>query len=116
MSIYKVRTMERTMNLEKRLEIKNASKRRVQAMQFGDPVTNVCAGSSSPLRHVYFVEYIVDTYVNRYGIEHSNYIAKCTDKKGKFLNIDIEVIYPGHLDNARCEELFKPIWEMHYAT
>jgi hypothetical protein len=101
-------------NLEKRLEIKDAAKKRVSAMSFGEPCTNVCAGEAG--RHLYFFEYVIKSRKNRYGFTNNEYLAKCTNKEKKTCNIDIEVIYPGHLDDAKCKELFEPIWQAHYGS
>ena len=100
--------------MQERLEVKNAAKERMKSLSFGDPVTNVCAGESNPHRIGYFVEYVVKTRRNTFGIAHSDNIAKCTDKKGNFWFADIEVIFKGHLDYDKCKELFAPIWSAHY--
>lgn len=104
------------MNLQARLEIKNQAKERVKTMTFGEPVTNVCAGEGNPRRHSYFVEYVVGGYTNKAGIRHNDYLAKCTDRKGKFWKTDIEVIYAGHLDSEKCKELFEPVWKAYHGT
>lgn len=70
-------------------------------LQFGDPVTNVCAGESNPHRHGFFVR-------------RCNKLIEITDKRGSFWKTDHEVIFPGHLDIAKCEELFAPIWEKRF--
>lgn len=90
-------------------------KARIKEIQFGDPVTNICAGHPS-MRHCWFVEYKVKTYRSKFGISHNDYYARCTDKKGKFWDIGIEVIYPGHLDEEKCSELFRPVWEEKYGV
>ena len=79
------------------------SKIRVRDMCFGDPVTNICAGDKNPTRLGYFVEYK----------QRSN-LARCTDKKGKFWEIGIGVVYPGHLEISACKDLYAPVWEMQY--
>ncbi len=103
-------------NITDKLAILNASKERVRSIQFGEPVTNVCAGEGNPHKHSYFVGYVVKSHKNRFGLTHSDHLARCTDRKGKFWNTDIEVIYSGHLDSDKCTELFEPIWEAQYGT
>lgn len=70
-------------------------------MTFGDPVTNVCAGEQNPLRHAYFVR------------RKGQYI-ELTDRKGKFWDMDPEVIFPGHLDSDECARRWAPIWEKRF--
>ncbi len=97
-----------------KLECLKESKKRIRAMSLGDAVTNVCAGDTNPKRHAYFVELVTRSRKNRYGITHTECWARCTDKKGKFWNTDIKVIYPGHLSYEKSCEIFRPIWEMEY--
>ena len=97
-----------------RLEILNNSKLRMQALCFGDPVTNVCASERNPMFHCYFVEYVRKSQRNRYGITHTDHLAKCTDKKGSFWNIGIKVIHSGHLSKEGAKALFNPVWESEY--
>lgn len=97
-----------------RSELLEESKKRVGNMQFGEPVTNVCAGEGNPTRHSYFVSLDVKSRKNRFGITHRDYSARCTDKKGKFWNTDIKVIFPGHLSAERCAELFAPIHKVQF--
>ena len=78
-------------------EMLQQARKRVRAMEFGDPVTNICAGENNPLRLAYFVSFDGKQY------------AKCTDRKGKFWNTGIEVVYPKHLDFAECTRLFDPV-------
>lgn len=100
--------------LQARLDHLKDSKQRINALEFGDPVTNVCAGDGNPHRHAYFVEKKYQTRDNRWGVRHTDYYAKCTDRKGNFWNAGIEVLFPGHLDKNECSELWKPIHEMNY--
>ena len=73
----------------------------IDEVKFGDPITNVCAGDTNPHRHSYFVRRKKNT-------------IECTDKKGRFWETYSEVIFPGHLDYAKCQELFEPMWQMKY--
>jgi hypothetical protein len=100
--------------MKDRLDILNAAKARMKALEFGDPVTNVCAGENNPRKHAYFVQFVTKSSTNKWGIEHKEYHAKCTDKKGNFWNAGIETLYPGTLDEKTCNELFAPIWEAHH--
>lgn len=86
-----------------RAEMKKAAITRVRKIEFGEAVTNICAGLNNPLRHSYFVR-------------HNNNMrtAMCTDKKGAFWDIGIDVVYPGHLDADTCEALFAPVWQALY--
>jgi hypothetical protein len=72
-------------------------------LEFGAPVTNVCAGDINPRKRGYFVRRCKD------------YI-ECTDKKGKFWNVDPEVVFPGHLPDDECQRLFAPIWEKRFGN
>jgi len=91
-----------------------ASVARMQALQFGEPVTNICAGDKNPHLHAFFVAYVVDSYTNRYGVVHRSHYAKCTDKKGRSWKTQIDVIYPGHLDAETRAALFEPVWQATY--
>jgi len=102
-------------DLQARADIRSASKVRVKAMDFGEPVTNVCAGDGNPRRFSYFVEYNVKSH-KRGGIKHNEYYANCTDRKGNFWNADIDVIYSGHLDADKCKELFEPVWQSQFGS
>lgn len=95
--------------LSQRKQITDEAKKRVKAMTFGDPVTNICAGEGNPTRLGYFVDFVTKSHTNKYGVVHREYLAKCTDKKGKFWNACIDVIYPGHLGYDESMELFEPI-------
>lgn len=95
--------------MKSRSEILEESKKRVREINFGDPVTNICAGLENPRRHSLFVEYVVKTRNNLFGIPHSDYWAKCTDGKGSFWNTDIRVIFPGHLSYEKSTELYRPV-------
>lgn len=96
--------------------LRDASIVRMRALSLGDPVTNVCAGESNPGLHAFFVAYQVKSRKNKYGLTHKSHWAKCTDKKGKFWDTDIDVVYPGHLDAATRSELFAPVWEALYGN
>lgn len=87
---------------------------RMKSLKFGDPVTNVCAGDGNPELHAYFVEYTAHGRKNRFGIVQRDHWAKCTDRKGKFWNTSIKVIFPGHLDADTRKALFAPIWQAEY--
>ena len=101
-------------DLEAFARIRAEAKDRMATLQRGQPVTNVCAGETNPGRHCYFVEYVIKSYTNKYGIEHHDYWARCRDKKGKKWLTGIEVVFPGHLDYAECRKIFKPIWEAQF--
>ncbi len=81
--------------------IKVEARKRVAALIFGEPVTNICAGSGNPMRHCWFVQSKGD-------------FACCTDRKGKFFDIGIEVVYPGHLTADEREKLFAPVWTARF--
>ena len=95
--------------LSQRKNMMDEAKKRVKSINFGDPITNICAGDTNPTRLSYFVEFVTDSYRNKYGITHNNYYAKCTNGKGKFWNVGIEVIYPGHIDYKTASKMFMPI-------
>jgi hypothetical protein len=97
-----------------KLDILNEAKERMAKLSFGDPVTNVCAGELNPRRHAYFCEFVTKSRTNKWGIEHREYHARCTDKKGAFWNAGIETLFPGTLDQKTCDDLFKPIWQAHH--
>jgi hypothetical protein len=84
-----------------RKAIHDAAIKRVNKIEFGDPITNICAGENNPIRLGYFVK------SNRRNVTS-------TDKKGRFSDIGIEVIYPGHLDMDECKRLFHAVWESEY--
>ena len=90
-------------DIQKQKEIKKASIERMKSLNFGDPVTNICAGDGNPMRLTWFVRY-----------SRSSHTAECTDKKGRFDVIGADVIYPGHLPYEECQELFRPVWEAEY--
>lgn len=87
------------MNLQARLEISTHSKKRIAKLKFGDPVTNICAGEMG--LHSYFVR-------------QKNQLVECTDKKGKFWKVTMDVIYPGHLPMDEARMLFEPVWQANY--
>ncbi len=88
-------------NIQGRLGLSKESKKRIKLMQFGDPVTNICAGDRNPMLHCYFVQGRNDN-------------VRCTDKKGSFWDICIDVIYPGHLNKNKRDELFDPVWQVEF--
>lgn len=88
-------------SMSARKEIHDAAIKRVNKIEFGDPITNICAGEKNPIRHGYFVK------------SNRRYVTS-TDKKGRFSDIGIEVIYPGHLDIDECKRLFAPVWESKF--
>ncbi len=90
-------------NIQDGLSLSKESKKRIKLMQFGDPVTNICAGDKNPMLHCYFV-----------GRKGCN--ARCTDKKGSFWDIDMNVIYPGHLNENKRDELFDPVWQAEFGN
>lgn len=89
--------------IEAKIKIDKEARKRVSLLTFGDAVTNICAGGKNPHRHSYFVRRKKDT-------------VECTDKKGSFWETFNDVIYPGHLDYNKCEELFGSIWEAQYGS
>lgn len=92
-------TVERpVMPFVDRAEMYQQALKRVRAIEFGEPVTNICAGERNPQRLAYFVAVV------------GKRLAKCTDRKGLFWSTGIEVVYPGHLDYAECSRLFDPVW------
>ena len=88
-------------NFEARVKITDEARKRVRALTFGEPVTNVCAGELNPFRHAFFVKLRGD-YV------------QVTDKKGRFTSFEREVIYPGHLSIEVSRQLFEPFWQAQY--
>lgn len=82
-------------------EMMKQARDRVKAISFGDPITNVCAGDKNPTKRAFFVS------ASRGEVE-------CTDKNGKFWDVCIEVIYPGHLPDDECDRIFAPIHEAIY--
>jgi hypothetical protein len=63
---------------------------------FGDAVTNVCAGESNPQRHGYFVRQCGED-------------IEMTDRHGHFWKPRKTVVFHGHLEYAECERLYAPI-------
>lgn len=88
-------------DLNARIAIRQEAKKRVSKLEFGDAITNICAGRDNPHRHSYFVQRKKDS-------------VKCTDKKGRFWETAIDVIYSGHLEYGTCEALFEPVWQANY--
>lgn len=103
------------MGMHERIAVKSAAIERIKAMEFGNEITNVCAGDGNPRRHAYFCEHVIKKSKNRFKTEFTENFVKCTDRKGNFWNTDIEVIFKGHLDAEKCKELFEPIWAAHYS-
>jgi len=103
-------------NIEERIKIKESAKERMKNISFGQAVTNVCAGEGNPRKWAYFCEYKVNTRKNKFGISHSEHLARLTDGKGKFWETDIDVIYQGHIFDEKCRELFEPIWQAEYGS
>lgn len=95
-------------------EIAKASRERVSKLRRGDPVTNICTGPSNPMHHAHFVSYKITGYTNKWGFRHESHWARCKDSNGKLRNIGVEVIHPGHLDEATCQELFHPFWRAKF--
>ena len=87
---------------------------RVKRLQFGEQVTNVCAGSDNPRKHSLFCQYVLQQNKNRFGIVHKSHYAKCTDGKGNFWKTDVAVIFKGHLSDEKCKELHLPIWQLEF--
>ena len=100
--------------LDDRMKIKADAIERMRALSFGDPVTNVCAGEGNPTRLGYFVEYQRKNKQTAGGLPYAEHWAKCTDKKGRFWNVDIKVVFAGHLAMDECQKLFAPIWESEH--
>jgi hypothetical protein len=94
-------------------EMMEQAKKRVNKLEFGDPVTNVCAGHPER-KHAYFCQLVTKSRTNRAGVTHRQYYAKCTNRKGAFFDVGIEVIFAGHLPDDECKELFAPIWGAMY--
>lgn len=86
-----------------RRKILDESRKRVRALVFGEPVTNVCAGEINPWRHSYFVKCKGDN-------------VQLTDRRGKFGNFGCEVIYAGHLSSEECMDRFEPFWQAQFGT
>ena len=101
-------------DLAARKAIKDEALKRMGSIQFGSYVTNVCAGEGNPTRHGYFVEHVRKSRKTVGGLPYTEHWAKCTDRKGKFWNTDIKVIYRGHLDMDECKTLFQPVWESEF--
>lgn len=94
-------------NLDKRASIAKASQIRMKALSFGDLVTNVCTDKTNPHHHCWFVQY-------KYFRPLYGNFAQCTDRKGNFWETMPDVVYPGHLDDKTCKELYAPAWEAEY--
>lgn len=101
------------MNIDKRIEVREAAKQRVAELRKGDLVTNVCAGEDNPIRHAKFVSYVTKRRKNKYGVEHTEHFARLTGH-GRTWQVCIDVVFKGHLNKEQCQELFNPIWEAYY--
>ena len=102
------------MTYKDRTDLRKQSVDRIKKMEFGDPITNVCAGDNTPNRNSYFAEYKIKSHKNKFGVTHREHFARCTNRKGKFWETDIEFIFPGHLNYAESDEIFSPIHEVLY--
>ncbi len=85
------------------IEMMKEARQRLKTLAFGDPVTNVCAGDKNPHKRGYFVS------------QNREWVI-CTDKLGDFWKTGVRVVFPGHLDDAKCIELFAPIHAAIYGT
>jgi len=94
-------------------EMMEQAKARAIKFEFGQPVTNVCAGHPER-KHAYFCQLVTKSRKSRAGLVHRTYLVKCTDRKGKFFDVGVEVVFAGHLTDDQCKELFSPIWEALY--
>ena len=95
--------------MQLRIEITKQSIERIKSINFGDPITNICAGEGNPTRHSYFSRIKNKVTTNRFGIKHTERLVECTNKKGKFWVTNIDVIHSGHLDFPECAKLFLPV-------
>ena len=102
------------MGIRDRKRIKQESIERVKTLSTGDKVTNICAGDRNPMLHCFFVEYKIKSRKSKFHVVHREHLARCTDKKGKFWNIDIDVIHPGWIDETERKTLFDPVWAARY--
>jgi hypothetical protein len=98
--------------LDDRLSIKNESKARMQTLNSGDQVTNICAGVMG--RYLTFVEYKIKSRKNKFGITHREYLARCQFGNRKTGDFEIDVIHKGRLSKEECKELFEPVWQAQY--
>ncbi len=98
--------------LEQRIAILDESKNRMETLTKGDQVTNICAGDLG--RYLTFIEYVIKSRKNRYGITHREHFAKCRTNNGKTGLFDITVIHKGNLSKEECCELFEPVWQSQY--
>ena len=84
-------------------ELLTKSRKRVSNLRFGYPVTNVAASEDNPTRSAYFVR--------KRGL-----LVQCTNKKGKFWQVGIEVVFPGHLSVEESSREFRPIHAVLFPT
>ncbi len=94
------------------LELFEDSKNRMETLTKGDQVSNICAGDLG--RHLTFIDYVIKSRKNRYGITHREHSAKCRYLNGQTGLFDIEVIHKGKLSKEECQELFGPVWQAMY--
>jgi hypothetical protein len=66
-------------------------------LTFGEPITNIVVSLDHPYRFSYFVEHVVESRKNKYGVIHRDRWIRCTDKKGEFWKIDPTCIVRGHI-------------------
>lgn len=83
------------------MSILTDARERAKGYEFGDEITNICAGHGNPTRHCFYVS-------------HGKNTVKCTNKKGKFWETGIEVIYKGTLSEDECKRLFEPVWNARF--
>lgn len=92
------------MNIERRKKVREDAMVRMNSLEFGQRITNVCAGIGNPRRHCLFVG---KDYRTRRG--HTERYAKCTDGKGKFWSTGIEVIFPEWISHEDADLHWKAI-------
>jgi hypothetical protein len=95
--------------MKTKAEITQEALSRIEKLEKGQPVTNICAGESNPTRLSFFQGLIVKTRKNKFGMPITERWARCSNKKGSSWNTGVEMIYPGHIDYSECQKLFKPI-------
>jgi hypothetical protein len=100
-------------DMQARIELKTFATQRIEKLQIGDPITNICAGDTNPHRLAYFVGITRKSRKNKYGIVHHEIFVRCS-KNGKNWDAGIEVIYPGHLSVEESRLLFEPVWQSVY--
>ncbi len=98
--------------LEQRVAILEESKDRMKALTKGAHVSNICAGDLG--RHLIFIDYVIKSKKNRYGITQKAHLAKCRTSSGETRVFDINIIHSGKLSGEKCSELFEPVWQAQY--